>query len=265
MTPRPVVKPWGRTDLWPGFEAFSDGESVIGELWFESALGVTDALLIKYIFTSQALSVQVHPDDGAARAQGQASGKEEAWIVLAADAGATIGLGLRHSVDRQQLRSAALDGTIVDLVDWRSVSAGDVILVPPGTIHAIGAGITLIEVQQNIDLTYRLFDYGRPRALHLDDGIPVAITGAYRGEMGTCGDTGAGAILCRGTNFEIEQLSANQATAVSGTAWLIPVAGGGLVDAERFAAGECWRISGPTNITLDYQSLTLLARARAPR
>jgi mannose-6-phosphate isomerase len=168
---RYVEKPWGRTELPPMFDA-PQGERV-GEVWFTD--GRADLpLLAKYIFTSERLSIQVHPDDDQARARGLDRGKTECWYILEAEAGATLGLGLKHAVSADELRHAALDGSIEHLMDWRPVRAGDFFFVPAGTVHAIGAGISLLEFQQNSDVTYRLYDYGRPRELHLDDGMTVA-------------------------------------------------------------------------------------------
>lgn len=170
-----VEKPWGRTSLPSMFDRPS-GER-IGEIWFTGDCDLP--LLAKYIFTSERLSIQVHPNDVQAARRGLRSGKTECWYILDADPGATIGLGLTCTIDGHDLRSAALDGSIEQLIDWRPVSKGDFILVPPGTIHAIGAGIALLEFQQNADVTYRLYDYGRPRALHLDDGIEVATAAPF--------------------------------------------------------------------------------------
>jgi mannose-6-phosphate isomerase len=167
---RYVEKPWGRTELPPMFDPPA-GER-IGEVWFTD--GAELPLLAKYIFTSQRLSIQVHPNDAQARARGLAQGKSECWYILDAEPGATLGLGLTREVGSDELRTAALDGSIQQLMEWRPVAAGDFIFVPSGTIHAIGAGISLLEFQQNADVTYRLYDYGRPRELHLDDGVTVA-------------------------------------------------------------------------------------------
>ncbi len=167
---RYVEKPWGRTELPPMFDP-PPGKR-IGEVWFTG--GGELPLLAKYIFTSERLSIQVHPDDGQARERGLEQGKSECWHILDAEPGATLGLGLRGKIGKDELRAAALDGSIEELMDWRPVAAGDFIFVPSGTIHAIGAGISLLEFQQNADVTYRLYDYGRPRELHLDDGMAVA-------------------------------------------------------------------------------------------
>lgn len=165
-----VEKPWGRTALPPMFDPPAGKR--IGEVWFVG--GEDLPLLVKYIFTSEALSIQVHPSDEQAKARRLRSGKTECWYILEAEPDSVLGLGLKREVTEDELRSAALDGSIVKLIDWRPARQGDVILVPPGTIHAIGAGLSLLEFQQNADVTYRLYDYGRPRELHLDDGVAVS-------------------------------------------------------------------------------------------
>lgn len=169
---REVAKPWGR-DVLPAPFVAPPGEK-IGEIWFEPPPELP-SLLVKYIFTSEKLSIQVHPDDDQARAAGQGNnGKEECWLVIDAEPGATLGVGFREPVTRDQIRIAALDGSIEDLLVWHPVRAGDFFYIPANTVHAIGAGVSLIEVQQNADITYRLYDYGRPRELHLDQGAAVA-------------------------------------------------------------------------------------------
>jgi mannose-6-phosphate isomerase len=165
-----VEKPWGRTSLPPMFDP--PERKRIGEVWFTG--GAEPPLLAKYIFTSEALSIQVHPSDEQARARGLPGGKTECWYILDAEPDAVLGLGLIREVAEDELRSAALDGSIEQLMHWQPVWAGDFVFVPSGTIHAIGAGISLLEFQQNADVTYRLYDYGRPRELHLKDGVAVA-------------------------------------------------------------------------------------------
>lgn len=170
-----IEKPWGRTSLPSMFDP--PHGTRIGEVWFTGDEDLP--LLVKYIFTSEKLSIQVHPNDEQARARGFRSGKAECWYILEAEPGAVLGLGLNREVTAEELRSAALDGSIERLLHWHPVRAGDFIFVPPGTIHAIGAGISLLEFQQNVDLTYRIYDYGRPRELHLDHGIAVAAKGRF--------------------------------------------------------------------------------------
>ena len=170
-----VEKPWGRIALPAMFDP-PQGKRV-GEIWFTADESLP--LLAKYIFTSEKLSIQVHPDDEQALARGLPKGKAECWYILEAEPDAVLGLGLTREVTPGELRSAAVDGSIERLMHWQPVRAGDFIYVPPGTIHAIGAGISLLEFQQNADVTYRLYDYGRPRELHLDDGIAVATRRAF--------------------------------------------------------------------------------------
>ena len=133
--------------------------------------------MLKLLFTSQPLSIQVHPDDKFAHFTGLPNGKTEAWYVLSAAPGAKIALGLSRRLTPQQLRAVINDGSISELVEWRAVVADDVIFVPPGTIHAIGAGLVIAELQQRSDTTFRLFDYGRKRELHIEKAVAVAKTG----------------------------------------------------------------------------------------
>lgn len=169
---RMVEKPWGRTSLPPPFTAPTGKR--IGEIWFEPPPEL-NALLVKYIFTSDKLSIQVHPSDAQTLAHGLGrQGKEECWLILDAEPGAHLGVGLNVVLDAPALEAAALDGSIERHLEWHPVSKGDFFYIPANTVHAIGAGISLIEVQQNSDITYRLYDYGRPRELHLHQGISVA-------------------------------------------------------------------------------------------
>jgi mannose-6-phosphate isomerase len=130
-------------------------------------------LLVKMLFPEQKLSVQVHPDDEQARKLGLKRGKTECWYVLDAEAGAQVACGLKSGLALEDVRAAIDDETLEEKLDWIPVSEGDMIFVDAGTVHAIGGGMVLLEVQQTCDVTYRLFDYGRPRALHLDDGLAV--------------------------------------------------------------------------------------------
>lgn len=260
-----VEKPWGRTTLWPGFDN-PDGAK-IGEIWFEAPAGTNPDLMVKYLFTSEKLSIQVHEDDATAQAAGRTRGKDEAWVILSAEPDATIALGLRAPVTRDDLRAAAIDGSIEALVDWKPVKAGDVIYSAARTVHAIGAGLTLIEVQQNVDLTYRLYDYGRPRELHLEEGIAVSdavpfVAPPVRGDIGD-----GRAILCEGGKFVLERWSwdGTRTLALSNAqpGWLIPVSGGGAIDGAVFEAGECWIVEETSTLTIDMGSDVLFACVEA--
>lgn len=204
LIPTFAERPWGVTDLSPWFAHPAPGTRV-GEVWFTADGNLTSAgttfgaltrsfpteilgpdqgdecpLLVKILFTSERLSVQVHPDDEyASRHHDGSRGKTEAWHVIAAEPQATIGLGLSAPLTREQGEAAAVSGEIERLLDWRPAAAGDTFLVPAGTVHALGPGLTLIEVQEQSDITYRLFDYGRGRPLHLTHGFAVADLGPY--------------------------------------------------------------------------------------
>jgi mannose-6-phosphate isomerase len=236
-----VEKPWGRHQLWPGFANPAPDGAPVGEIWYAAPPGVETALMVKYLFTSERLSIQVHPDDAAAQAAGYACGKDEAWVVLAAEPGATIALGTTRAVSQDALRSAALDGSIETLMHWQSVKAGDVIYSPAGVVHAIGPGLTLIEVQQNLDLTYRLYDYGRPRELHLDAGIAVSKPVPFVIEDRSRQLAPGRELLTLGAKFTIERWS-NGFETNARDGWFIPVTGNGTINGETWHAGECYMI-----------------------
>ena len=245
LVPRAFARPWGRAVLPDVFAGFARPEETIGEIWHEESGSGDCRLLVKHLFTAELLSVQVHPDASHAEARGLPCGKDEAWLILDAEPGAVIGLGLKRPVAADDLREAARDGSIEQLVDWRPVAPGDVLSCPGGTIHAIGGGISLIEVQQNLDLTYRLYDYGRPRELHLDDAVAVAVAGpappAPRARR-----IGAGReLLLAGDSFVLERWRPGSPALVDGRATellLIPLADGGRIDAAPLRAGEVWRV-----------------------
>lgn len=168
-------KPWGSRNLLP-WSDIAASDDPIGELWFRraDANSPKSVLLLKLLFTTEPLSIQVHPDDTFARSIGLANGKTEAWYILSAAPSARVAIGLKRSLSSTDLRTAILDGSIIDLVQWRPVRCGDAIFVPAGTIHAIGAGIVLAEIQQHSDATFRLFDYGRQRELHPENAVAAA-------------------------------------------------------------------------------------------
>ena len=117
--------------------------------------------------------MQVHPDDAQAQAIGEPRGKTECWYVLEAEPGAAVALGLKHGVTLEDVRAAITDGTLEEKLEMVPVSVGDMLFVDAGTVHAIGPGVVLLETQQTSDRTYRMFDYGRPRELHVEQGIGV--------------------------------------------------------------------------------------------
>lgn len=257
-----VEKPWGRHQLWPGFPDPAPGGDPVGEIWFQTPGDAAPDLLIKYLFTSEKLSVQVHPNDEQAHAAGLPRGKDECWVILDAEPDSTIALGTREPVDRETLRAAALDGSIEGLLDWKPVKAGDFFYSGSGTIHAIGAGITLIEVQQNSETTYRLYDYGRPRELHLEAGIAVAdpVPFVPHPMPGKVAD--GRTILVEGPKFVLERWPGGHRTLTlpkGVTGWLVPIAGEGSADGIAWRAGNCLTLSGSAEIDASAGSDLLFA------
>jgi mannose-6-phosphate isomerase len=238
LRPRYVAKPWGRTKLPPIFSPPA-GER-IGEVWFENGRNLP--LLAKYIFTSERLSVQVHPNDEQARVRGLAHGKSECWYILDAEPEATIGLGFTRELTGDQLRQSAIDGSIVELMEWHATKSGDFFFVPPGTVHAIGGGISLLEFQQNSDVTYRLYDHGRPRELHLEDGIAVANAGRYDGSLKCHPAPSEELTLVDGPHFTLVRASGD---ALQGRLrWVIPIEGVARWGGEAAGPGECLLLEG---------------------
>ena len=172
---RTTPKPWGRLDLGP-WASKNHQDSPVGEISFDSGeAGERDRLLLlKLLFTGETLSIQVHPDDAAAKSMGMESGKSEAWYVLAAEDGAQVAVGLKRPLTQLEFRKAALDASLDGLLDWQEAATGDVFYVPAGTVHAIGAGLVIAEIQQRNETTFRVWDHGRSCELHIEQAIAVA-------------------------------------------------------------------------------------------
>ncbi|NCP19549.1 MAG: mannose-6-phosphate isomerase [Erythrobacter sp.] len=237
-----VHKVWGRHQ--PPAPFTNPGDEPLGEIWFDPPPELAD-LLVKFIFTDAALSVQVHPND--AQAPAGKRGKNECWYILDAQPGAKIAVGLRRQMDVDALRAAALDGSIEDELGYVEVAAGDFFSIPAGTIHAIGAGITLLEVQQNSDITYRLYDYGRPRELHLEDGLRVATRAAYDPALRSRDGEGAYCELIDGPFFRLATL-AEGGTVPQGRfashALLLPLTPGVTLNGQTLDVGTCTLVEG---------------------
>lgn len=259
---RMVAKPWGKAVLPAPFTA-PPGE-VIGEVWFEPPPEL-DALLVKYIFTSEALSVQVHPSDAQTLAAGLGrQGKEECWLVIAAEPGARLAIGFREAVDAATMRAAALDGSIEDLLEWYPVAPGDFFYIPANTVHAIGAGVSLVEVQQNSDITYRLYDYGRPRELHLDEGMAVACGEPYEPRWRRKVPVSGGETLVEGPLFRLDRLDgapdANTAARYDGAVLVIPLDCAVKVADVSVRAGECALAASLAEVVFPAAGLCLIAQ-----
>lgn len=260
LSPIAIEKPWGRTRLPPPFEA-TVGER-IGEIWFPAPQGVEMPLLVKYLFTSEKLSIQVHPSDEQARARGLPGGKEECWYILEAEPGALLGIGTTKPLSHNELRQAALTGEIEALIEWHPAEAGMLFHIPPGTIHTIGGGISLIEIQQNSDITYRLYDYGRPRELHLDDGVAVANAIPFPAGQSRIVDPGRSATLLATPHFTLAQIVGDSAVDVSErptSTLIIPVIGMFSVDGTKFGPGEVMLGGGCAKIEASQNARALIA------
>jgi mannose-6-phosphate isomerase len=236
---------WGTRTLDPWFPDAPRQVSglPVGEVWFETP---EVPLLVKFLFTDQDLSVQVHPDDAYAGLHHNSPGKTEMWHVLAARKGAKIAAGFREPVTREQVRAAALDGTIVDLLEWFDARTGDTFFIPAGTVHAIGAGLTICEIQQRSDVTYRLHDYGRGRELHLDHALAVSRLGPHSAR-------GAVNIVC--PHFVTERLEITGSVSIgppSQNELLIGIEGVGDIDGEHLRAGEVFLLT----VNLDMIEIT---------
>ncbi len=226
---------WGREDLRPLFPDAPQGRR-IGEVWFEPK--TPHGLLVKFLFTSERLSVQVHPDDDYARRRHNSLGKTEAWYVLDAQPPGELAVGFREPLTPERLREVAQSGEIEQFLDWRKVSPGDLVFVPAGTVHAIGAGLTVCEIQENSDITYRLYDYGRGRELHLDDGLAVSDRGPHTAQACRVALADGREELLACSHFRIERLRPQASLRFeaapydrtlictigteAGSAWLIP-------------------------------------------
>jgi len=249
-------RPWGRRGLQPWYSSTGTTE-LVGEAWLTgpqcvvetgsfagrtlasvgSELGGEFPLLVKLLFPAEKLSVQVHPDDAQAQALGETRGKTECWYVLEAEPGAAVALGLKDGVDVAQVKAAVTDGTMESLMEWVSVSVGDMLFVDAGTVHAIAPGVVLLETQQTSDVTYRLYDYGRPRELHLEKGLQVIKTKTAAGKVAPRNMNGFTRLIEQ-KYFVVDRFdvaAGEVRVAIDGAGCLVGLSGEGLV---RFSGVE---------------------------
>ena len=201
LRPRLSERVWGFTEL-PGFLPQPEPDKPVGEAWLTAVECVAEGwgeasgltlkeltrrwpaefgaagdggfpLLMKWLFPREKLSVQVHPDDEQARAIGEPRGKTECWYILSAAPGATVALGFSEEITREEIARAIADETLERRLRYVPVKAGDMVYLEAGTVHALNPGVVVLETQQYSDTTYRLYDYGRPRELHLERGLTV--------------------------------------------------------------------------------------------
>jgi mannose-6-phosphate isomerase len=264
---------WGRDNLAPWFPVIPR-QSRIGEIWFtfeENSTSIGPSLgelirehpemlgtaadsrhpgicplLAKLLFTSDRLSVQVHPDDAYAEQHHQSLGKTEAWYVLDAEPAGELAAGVCRAVTADEFRKAAESGEINRLLRWRKVTAGDVVFLPAGTVHALGAGLTVFEIQESSDITYRLYDYGRARELHLDHGMAVARLNPEDARVITKALAPWREELVESDYFRLERLRPKESMRIArGLPYyliLVCVKGSGSIGEQTFAPGQAWMV-----------------------
>jgi mannose-6-phosphate isomerase len=267
---------WGWNDLRPWFDKVADGNPIgeawltgdqcevasgphagrkLGELFSEEAEALLGSgahdpgspLLLKVIFAREKLSVQVHPDDAMAQKYGDPRGKTECWYALAADPGAKIALGIKPGVSLQKIEEGIHTGTLEESLNVLDVVAGDMVFVDAGTVHAIWPGSVLLETQQNCDLTYRLYDYGRPRQLHVEKSLEALRLTSRAGRIPPK-DLKDRTLLLEVEYFRVERLHPaerwtraslqDEGEAGPGLAYLFAAAGTGKLTGEGFEPVE---------------------------
>jgi mannose-6-phosphate isomerase len=273
IEPKFDVRVWGYEDLRPWFDVRVEGGHPIGEAWLtgdmclvatgphkgkrldamfrefhDELLGAdvvaTDSpLLVKVIFAKEKLSVQVHPDDRMAQRYGDPRGKTECWYALAAEPGARVAVGLKPDITLKQVERGIQAGTLEESLNTLPVAKGDMIFVDAGTVHAIWPGAVLLETQQNCDLTYRMYDYGRPRELHVAKALEAIRLTSRAGKVAP-EELNDRTVLINTEYFRVERIPvpgsrdsrslASAASSTPGLAYLFAVAGAGRITGKQF-------------------------------
>jgi mannose-6-phosphate isomerase len=245
---------WGKSDLTPWYAETGTTE-LVGEAWLTGPqclvetgpfkgqtlasvaeqMGGEFPLLVKILFPADKLSVQVHPDDAQAKTMGETRGKTECWYVLEAEPGATVALGLKPGVGAMEVAASVESRTMESLLEHVPVSVGDMLFVDAGTVHAIGPGVVLLETQQTSDVTYRLYDYGRPRELHLEKGLQVMKSKTQAGKIAPRKMDGFTRLIEQ-QYFVVDRFElgagADKSVAFDGAGCLVGLAGRGVVKAS---------------------------------
>ncbi|MGA3082101.1 MAG: type I phosphomannose isomerase catalytic subunit [Terracidiphilus sp.] len=233
---------WGYRDLRPWYDKVAGSGPPIGEAWltgdqcaamggaragqtlgalfagnseallgkaaarsFDAAARSASPLLIKVIFAKEKLSVQVHPDDRMAQKYGDPRGKTECWYALSAEPGAQVACGLKPGVTLEEVKAGIETDTLEKSLHVLDVAAGEMIFVDAGTVHAIWPGSILLETQQNCDLTYRMYDYGRGRELHIAKSLEATRLTTRAGKVSPKAMADR-TILMDGEYFRIERI-----------------------------------------------------------
>lgn len=277
MEPYFRTRIWGFNDLAPWYEYKTEGEP-IGEVWLTGEMckaatgplagltlteitkklgrGLLGAaygtgefpLLIKLLFPKEKLSVQVHPDDAMAQKYGEPRGKTECWYTLDAKPGAAVALGIRPGVTAEEIRTAIENSTLEELLEMVPVEKGDMLFVDAGTVHAMGPGVVILETQQTSDRTYRMYDYGRPRELHIDKSLEAMRVQTKAGKIPPHAENGH-TVLLDEKYFKIEKWeiagpdSEGGLANHNGTVQMFFVIDGSIrisaEDGESFSVGRC--------------------------
>jgi len=271
IEPQFVTRIWGYKDLRPSYDRVADG-APLGEVWLtgddcliatgdhagktlgalfnelptallgSAAQAPGSPLLIKVIFAREKLSVQVHPDDKMARRYGDPRGKTECWYALSAEPGAEVAAGLKPGVTLDQIKAGIHDGTLEQSLNVLPIAAGDMVFVDAGTVHAIWPGSILLETQQNCDLTYRMYDYGRGRELHIEKSLEATRLTTRAGKIAPV-KLADRTVLIDVDYFRVERLVAGDRAskslpgpgeAAAGLAYLFAAAGSGRLVGQGF-------------------------------
>ncbi len=239
LIPQYVAKPWGRRDSIPAPE---DAQP-LGEVIFRA-----ENIIIKWLQTSESLSIQVHPQN-----EGR---KHEWWYVTKAEPGAFLYLGLMKDTTTVQLKAAALDGSLTKLLNRIEPKVGDSFMVESGTIHALGPGLTIVEVQETSDITWRLYDYGRPRELHLEQALKEAILNVQPVKP----------LPDRNIPFLVEYITVKageETFLTTSSCCLIIVDGAGVLDGHPYAPYQCFEIAGGYSLAATKDTEIIRAAVRS--
>ncbi len=275
-----IGETWELSFLESGASIIADGErkgerlvDVVTKAEWGSACARFDKfpVLVKFIDAASDLSVQVHPTDDYAKEKGLIAGKTEAWYILEAEKGAGIYLGFNRDVTAEDVKRAAANGRVTELLNFIPVKEGECYFVRSGNVHAIGAGVTVAEVQQSSDVTFRVYDYGRlgadgkPRELHLDSALDVMNFQKYEPEVvnETEGSLKSKKRLNKLAECEYfsfyEGAGSNEITSKSSFLCVICVKGVGSIDGKELKKGDTFFVPAASKVKIDGDARYLIA------